>query len=402
MNMNLKYNYLRALLIIPVVLTGGFQTSSAQQKLSVEYQKRAESMYLNVWKRYRMPAQVGLFSENYPSNKKDTLNYFQGAGVKEKEVSFLWPFSGVFSATNVLLKVPSLKAKYKPYQDSLVMGIEQYRDTVRKPAGYQAYPVKFEKTDRYYDDNGLVGIDYMESYFNTKNPVYLQRAKDVFKFILSGWNDDVGGGVTWLEGHNDQKPACTNGMATLTTLKIYEGSKDKYYLEQGKKFYKWMYNTLRDSTGVIVNDVKLDGKQNRTFYTYNTGSLLEAAVMLYKFTGEKQYLDQAKQLARDSYKHFSNVPHYKNLTLQIDLPWFVTVLFRGYEALYKVDGDYRYIAAIEKDLNYAWQNSRDQYGLTTNSWTPIPAELKKPKWLLDEACIAELYARLSILQKEKK
>jgi len=25
-------------------------------------------------------------------------------------------------------------------------------------------------------------------------------------------------------------------------------------------------------------------------------------------------------------------------------------------------------------------------------------QMKKPKWLLDEACIAELYARLSILE----
>jgi rhamnogalacturonyl hydrolase YesR len=371
----------------------------AQQSLSVEYQKRAESMYMNVWSKYRVPAQTGLFSENYPSNKKDTLNYFQGEGVKEKEVSFLWPFSGVFSATNVLMKMPALKFKYKPYQDTLVMGIEQYRDTVRKPEGYQAYPVKFEKADRYYDDNGLVGIDYMESYFNTKNPLYLQRAKNVFKFILSGWNNDVGGGVTWLEGHNDQKPACTNGMASLTALKIYEGSKDKYYLDQGKRFYAWMYNTLRDSTtGIITNDVKLDGKQNRTFWSYNTGSLIEAAALLYRFTGEKKYLNQAQQLAADSYGYYKSVPHDKNLVMHIDLPWFITVLFRGYEALYKIDGNYKYLAAIEHDLNYAWKNSRDKYGFTTHSWLPQQNEVNKPKWLLDEACVAELYGRLSALK----
>lgn len=386
------------------VLAGCYQPAIGQQRnLAAVYQQRAETMYTNIWKRYRVPSQKGLFSEHYPSGKNDTLNYFQGTGVKEKEVSFLWPFSGVFSATNVLLKIPSVRAKYKACQDSLIIGVQQYQDTVRKPSGYQAYPVKFEKTDRYYDDNGLVGIDYMESYLNTKNPLYLQRAKSVFTFILSGWNNDVGGGVTWLEGHEDQKPACTNGMATLTALKIYKGSRDKYYLEQGKKFYTWMYKTLRDpATGIIANDVKLDGKQNLTFYTYNTGSLLEAAVMLYQFTGEKKYLEQAKQLAADSYKYYTGVPHDKNLTMYIDLPWFVTVLFRGYEALYKVDGDYRYIAAIEKDLNYAWQNARDQYGLTTSNWTPNPDVLNKPKWLLDEACIAELYARLSILQKEAK
>ncbi|WP_158827706.1 glycoside hydrolase family 76 protein [Mucilaginibacter lacusdianchii] len=398
--MNLTSKFKGAAALLAFCVLPGF--SSAQKSLAAEYKARAETVYRNVWTRYRVPSQRALFSENYPSNKKDTLNYFQGEAVKEKEVSFLWPFSGVSSATNVLMKIPVLKARYKPYQDSLAMGIEQYRDTVRMPTGYQAYPVKFEKADRYYDDNGLVGIDYMESYFNTKNPLYLQRAKQVFKFILSGWNNDAGGGVTWLEGHNDQKPACSNGMATLTALKIYQGCKEKYYLEQGKKFYNWMYDTLRDSTtGIITNDVKIDGKQNRTFWTYNTGSVIEAAVMLYQFTGEKQYLEQAKQLAADSYKYYSGVPHDKNLILHIDLPWFVTVLFRGYEALYKVDHNDKYVAAVEHDLNYAWQNTRDQYGFTTHSWTPKQDEIKKPKWLLDEACIAELYARLSILKGEK-
>lgn len=399
--MKITNRYLRSAVVFGGMISYTLPCMAQQNATSAIYLHRAEEMYSNIWNHYRVSSQVGLFSENYPSNKKNTLNYFQGESVKEKEVSFLWPFSGVFSATNVLMKVPTLKAKYKTYQDSLVMGIEQYRDTVRKPAGYQAYPVKFEKADRYYDDNGLVGIDYMESYFNTKNPVYLQRAKNVFKFILSGWNDDVGGGVTWLEGHKDQKPACTNGMATLTALKIYQASKDKYYLEQGKRFYSWMYKTLRDTTtGIITNDVKLDGKQNRTFWTYNTGSLIEAAVLLYRFTGQKQYLQQAQQLAADSYKYYSGVPHDKNLMLHIDLPWFITVLFRGYEALYKIDDNYKYLGAIEHDLNYAWMNSRDKHGLTTHSWLPKQPELNKPKWLLDEACIAELYARLSLIKKK--
>jgi hypothetical protein len=196
--MKITNRYLRSAVALGAFISYTLPCMAQQNASSAMYLHRAEEMYSNIWKHYRLPSQVALFSENYPSNKKDTLNYFQGESVKEKEVSFLWPFSGVFSATNVLMKVSALKTKYKTYQDSLVMGIEQYRDTVRKPAGYQAYPVKFEKADRYYDDNGLVGIDYMESYFNTKNPIYLQRAKNVFKFILSGWNDDVGGGVTWL------------------------------------------------------------------------------------------------------------------------------------------------------------------------------------------------------------
>lgn len=395
-----KTGLIRFSLCITLVMYSGF--AGAQNNKSAIYLQRAETMYASIWTNYRVPTYQGLFSENFPSNKKDTLNYFQGAGVTEKQVSFLWPFSGMFSATNVLMRVPSLKTKYKRYQDSLITGVAQYRDSIRQPTGYQAYPVNMEKADRYYDDNGLVGIDYMESNFNTKNPLYLRRAREVFKFIMSGWSNDMGGGVTWLEGHNDQKPACTNGMATLTALKIYQGCKEPYYLAEGKKLYSWMYTTLRDTNGIIANDIKPGNKLNHTFWSYNTGSLLEAAVILYKETGDKQYLAQAQQLASNSYKYFSTVPHDKKLILHVDLPWFMTVLFRGYEALYRVDGNYKYVAAVEQDLNYAWQNSRDQYGYITHSWIPKPDELKKPKWLLDEACIAELYARLSRLQKNRK
>ena len=385
-----------------VICLLSFAQVACGQKLSVRYLQRAETMYAAVWQHYQVPGQPGLLAENYPANRADSLTYMQGGGVPEKAVSFLWPYSGMLSATNVLLKIPAARPRYLPHLRRLMTGLGQYRDSVRMPTGYQAYPVKLEKADRYYDDNGLVGIDLMEAYFNTKNPVYLRRAKGVFAFILSGWNDDLGGGVTWLEGHPDQKPACSNGMATLVALKIYQGNKNKYYLDWGKKFYGWMYRNLRDSTGVYSNDKKLNGSVNRTFWTYNSGSMLEAAVLLYQFTGENHYLVEAQQLARAAYRHFSQVPHDKALTMKIDVPWFVTVLFRGYEALYYQDHDFQYLGAIEKDLDYAWQHARDQYGLVTHSWTPNPAELKKPKWLLDEGCIAELYARLSILEAQRQ
>jgi hypothetical protein len=377
-----------------------FGSVKAQPDDPTLYLKRAETIYHNVWQRYRVPAHPGLFKENYPNNKKDSLSYMQGGGVAEKQVSFLWPFSGVFSATNALMNVSAnYRRKYKSYQDTLVTGIELYGDSKRHPFGYQAYPVKFEKADRYYDDNGLVGIDYMESYLVTRNPLYLKRAQQVFKFIESGWNNDAGGGVTWLEGHNDQKPACSNGMAALTALKIYQGCKKPLYLDAGKRYYQWMYKVLRDTNGIIANDIKVKGQLNPVYWTYNTGSVIEAAVLLYRFTGEKEYLKQAQKLAADSYAYFSKASRNKNLPVAIDLPWFVTVLFRGYAALYEADGNYAYVSAIEKSLNYAWLHSRDSYGLVSHTWLPDAEGLKKPKWLLDEACIAELYTRLASLKR---
>ena len=361
------------------------------------YRKRADSVFQRVWKLYAIPNQPGLFKENYPSGGDVKLDYFQGAEVGEKPVSFLWPFSGMYSAANVLVKFSALEKKYQKYLDTLAKGVLAYRDTSRLPVGYQAYPAILEKSDRYYDDNALVCIDYSEAYLNTKDEKYIDKAKEVFDFIISGWDDKLSGGVYWLEGHFDHKPACTNGMSTLAALKLYKCTKDPKYLDWGKRFYQWMHDHLRNPKGIYYNDIKMDGKINEVYYTYNTGSMLEASVMLYHFTKENAYLEEAKLVAENAYTFFSKTDAYGNVNLTIDLPWFVTVLFRGYEALYQVDHQPKYINAVADALNKAWTNAADRYGLLTAKWATTEQAKRKPKWLLDQACIAELYARLSLL-----
>jgi len=360
------------------------------------YTQRADRFFEKVWKNYRLKKYPGLFSEHYPRGEKVDLDYFQGSNVKEKEVSFLWPFSGMFSAANILVRYSHLEKKYKKYLDTLAIGALAYRDTTRVPAGYQAYPAMLEKSDRYYDDNALVCIDYSEAYLNTKDSIYVNKAKEVFKFIISGWDEKLGGGVYWLEGHKDQKPACSNGMATLAALKLYQATRDPVYLNWAKRFYQWMHSKLRNPNGIYYNDVKMDGKPNETYYTYNTGSMLESAVLLYEFTKDPDYLKEAQLVAKNAYFFFSEGENGAR-TFKIDLPWFVTVLFRGYEALYKQDNNPIYIKAIASCLDVAWTKSSDRYGFLTAKWATDEASKRKPKWLLDEACIAELYARIGLL-----
>src|SRR5690606_531439 len=164
----------RRLLLLALALSPVLLAAQAPRETvtSTEYLKRAETMYHAVWSNFRTHEHE-LFTEHFPSANPVKLDYFQGESVDVQEVSFLWPFSGLFSATNTLLLRPELKDDYLPFLDSLSAGMEMYKDTTRSPAAYQAYPSKFKIVDRYYDDNGLVAIDYMESYFNTKNPVYL-------------------------------------------------------------------------------------------------------------------------------------------------------------------------------------------------------------------------------------
>lgn len=372
---------------------------NSQNKEEESYKNRAESFYDLVYSLYYLP-DYNLFSEYYPNTNQPNINYFNDGEKTAKEVSFLWPFSGMTSAVNVLYKID--KKKYSVPLKNLIEAQKQYRDTVRKPVGYQAYPTRLEKSDRYYDDNGLVGIDYIEAYANTKQAHYLKDAKEVFEFIISGWNTDLEGGVTWLEGVRDMKPACSNGKAAVLALKIYEQTKDKYYLDWGLKFYNWMYTHLRSSENIYWNDMKTaDRSILKTAWTYNTGTMLQSAVSLYKITGKKEYLNEAQLLAEGSYLFFGKKQTDGRISI-LDDPWFTLVLFRGYQDLYEVDKKTKYIDTIIGNINYAWMHARDDKGLLFKDWNAGLDESKTPKWLLNEACIVELYARIALLKNKSR
>ncbi len=387
-------------LFIPILLSVSIAacTGTPADEKPTPNLDRAEEMFQTVWELYRAP-QYGLFSEYYPNSYRPDLTYFNDSTRQAQEVSYLWPMSGVFSSAVELAKINP--EKYTKYVDSMVMAVEKYYDTTRTPFGYQAYPVEFGKVDRYYDDNGLVGIDYIDSYMATGNERYLEKAKQVLTFILSGWSEDFEGGVSWLEGVRDQKPACSNGKAMVLALKLYEATKDPYYLETGKKFYNWIDKYLKDpENGVVWNSWSTTAEAvSPDLYTYNTGTLLQSAVRLYNYTGEQKYLDNAKFLAEGSYKVF--VKHNKDgIPYAENLPWFYLVLFRGYDDLYKVTGDSKYIDEVLRGLDYAWDNCRDKVGLYYHDWSGQTDESQQPKWLLDAACIPEFYARAAILRGE--
>jgi uncharacterized protein YyaL (SSP411 family) len=380
----------------------------AQAQPKDTYLQRAKETFHLVWDKYRVP-EHGLFAEYYPNSYKPDLTYFQESGHKAQEVSYLWPMSGVFSSVNILMELDP--KTYKPYLDSMVVAVEEYLDTTRTPYGYQAYPSKFQTVDRYYDDNGLVGIDYIDAYMVTRDVSYLAKAKEVMTFIESGWTDDFGGGVSWLEGVRDQKPACSNGKATVLAVKIYQATSEKEYLRYAIKSYDWMMEALRDDTldiiwnALLIPDGTTAGRKDtevqKHAYTYNTGTMIQSAVRLYKITGERGYLDDARALAEGSYRYYfghtkDNIPYVK------DIPWFTLVLFRGYQELYEIDKNTKYVDAVIERADWAWVHARDEVGLPYADWTGRKDEQKKPKWLLDTSCMAELYARIALIKAQGK
>ena len=297
----------------------------------------------------------------------------------EKPYSYLWPLCGLIQAAN---EVEAVTGKRK-YFDSVLQSIQAYYDPSAPAASYGSYIVKEKKDDRFYDDNQWIGIACLDAYERTRDQKYLAQGLLVYRFMMTGFDTISGGGLYWKENDHTTKNACSNGPGVLVALQLYHATANKAYLDTALLLYDWTKKNLLSPENVYYDNLQLPShKIDKRTYTYNTGTMLQSSTMLYKITGKNEYLKHAQQLAEGSLKKFfikNRFPgHY----------WFNVVLFRGYIDLYKIDGERKFINAMEQDAESIWQNERDDNNLIGK---------KERKELLDQAAVMEIFARLAAI-----
>ena len=367
----------------------------ARQAEQVNYEIAvADSMLQNILDKYNVE-KYGLLSETYPVNPENKVTYLaEGTEqLRNQEVSFLWPYSGILSGCISLYRTTGDKKYLKILEEKIIPGVELYWDGDRLPACYQSYPKFNGNSDRFYDDNDWIAIDFCDLYELTENKAYLEKAKQLYDYIFSGWDEKLGGGIYWCEQKKTSKNTCSNAPATVLCMKLYNITKDKTYLDQAYKVYNWTKNNLRDSEDFVYWDnITLDGEVNKAKYTYNSGQMILAGVMLYQESGDKQYLEDAQKTAKGAYERFTSINDKTKSRFYTASPWFNVILLRGLTALYKIDENYEYIKTMADNATYAWKNNRDKNGFLGNDWSG--EKIQEYKWLLDNACMVELFSEI--------
>lgn len=250
--------------------------------------------------------------------------------------------------------------------------------------GYQACVTKEKNDTRYYDDNQWIGIACMDAYNRTKKAQYLEISKTIYRFMMSGYDTVSGGGIYWRENDKSSKNTCSNGPGVLLALQLYNVTKQRSYLDTAKLLYDWTNKYLLSPNGVYFDALEMKGnKISRATYTYNTGTMLQSNVLLFKATGDKKYLLEAQRLATAAEHYF-----YRNNRLP-DNYWFNAVLLRGYVELYKIEKDKKRLQFFIDDANSVWQHEKDENGLLGKT---------KSKKLIDQAAMIEIFAHLEELQ----
>lgn len=344
-----------------------------------------------------------LLRENHPFDDKHTVTYL--ASEEQANMpnlySYLWPYSGTFSAVNALFETTQDKKYHQLLDERVLPGLDEYFDTTRTPNAYSSYVKSAPASDRFYDDNVWLGIDFTDTYQLTKDKKYLDKAAMIWNFIESGTDDLLGGGIYWCEQKKESKNTCSNAPGSVFALKLFKATNDSAYFKKGKALYDWTNEHLQDSTDYLYFDnVRLDGKIGKAKFAYNSGQMMQSAALLYQLTNNPVYLEEAQNIAKECYKYFftdfNTTSGESFKMIKKGDVWFTAVMLRGFIELYHLDKNKTYIDAFDKSLSYAWENARDEKGLFHTDLSGNNKDNKK--WLLTQAAIVEMYGRLAAIQ----
>jgi rhamnogalacturonyl hydrolase YesR len=300
--------------------------------------------------------------------------------------SYLWPLCALIQADNEmeLLQYSRLK------MDSTFRVILKYYDTRQPAPGYASYPPPLGGGDRFYDDNQWIGIALMDGYFRKKDPVYLQKSIEIYRYMMTAYDTASGGGLYWQEGKLNSKNTCSNGPGVILALQLYKATKQKSYLDTALLLYNWVNKNLKDTDGLYFDNIRIPGGRiDQRKYSYNTGTMMQSAVYLYELTGSKQYLQEAIDVAKAAEKYFYGTGKLR------DGYWFNAVLLRGYQHLLQHTSDLSFVRSFATCINYALQNNR-------NSESLMVGNNNRTVDMVNQAGMLEILARLTYLQKKYK
>ena len=203
------------------------QFTFAQQSREA-YQDRISIINKNIYSGF-YEANSGLFYETNDSNKN------------EHPHSYLWPLCALIQAANESEAVDSKTVQMKP----VINAIEQYHSALPPAPGYQAYVTK-EKTDsRFYDDNQWIAIAYLDAYNRTGKQQFLDKSKEIYRFMMTGFDTLSGGGLYWREDEKTSKNTCSNGPGILIALQLYKLLDIQVSRDRAQKITDFI-NSLKD------------------------------------------------------------------------------------------------------------------------------------------------------------
>lgn len=319
-----------------------------------------------------LPAR-GLFAEKAP------------AGAAPTQPAFLWGAGVQLSALAAAAREEPSRyaAPLRAYADALQVYWTEHLGI----GGFDVLPAP-KPADRYYDDNVWVVLALVETFEVTGDPAYRDRAEATFRFVMSGEDEKLGGGIYWHEKTRATKNTCSNAPAVVAALRLYQLTGREEYLRAARRLYDWTRARLQDpEDGLFWDNLKLDGEIDRRKYSYNTALMIRADALFHEITGEPRYLEEGRRVALAAQARWL-VPETGGVR---DGGRFAHMLLESFLALHARDGDPRWPRLVGDALAFVHARVRDPNGRHASRWDRPQAAPLPEFMLLDQASAARAY-----------
>ena len=223
------------------------------------------------------------------------------AGAEKRKPDYIWRQAAAFS---MLVGAARHEPKaYLPLMAQHFDGMQRYWDDKVAIQAYEPAPTKGNGNDKYYDDNAWIVITFAEAYQLTHERKYLDRAEETAKFVLSGLDDQGGGGIWWHQLHHDgSKNTCANGpgaVGFLALARLGPAKEADAWTKAARQAVDWTTSKLQDKDGLYDDRmIVATGEVKRGKLTYNSALMIRAYLALYRRDGKPEDLEQAKRIGR--------------------------------------------------------------------------------------------------------
>jgi rhamnogalacturonyl hydrolase YesR len=303
---------------------------------------------------------------------------------KSTKSAFMWGCGVQLSALAAAARLDRGRSltTLRHYVDAL----DSYWGTYKGHSGYGVLPTP-SPPDHFYDDNAWMILALAETYEITRDPQDLRRAEQTYRFVLSGEDDKLGGGIYWHESDKNSKNTCSNAPNIVAGLRLYQLTHRAAYLEPPRRLYAWINAHLQDTDGLYFDNIRMDGSIDKTKWTYNTALMLRANSLFYAITQEKRYLDEAQRIAHAAEAHWVR-PETGAIA---EGGWFAHLLCEAFLSLYDQDKDAHWLQLVRRAVGYVHDHVRDPNGYYAVNWsTPQTIQQEKVP-LLNEASAARAF-----------
>jgi hypothetical protein len=280
--------------------------------------------------------------------------------------SHAWPFSQGLAAT---IEVARLDGARSAAGHAVPARLSTLDHRFRMRGVYRAAP----RGNVYWDDNEWIAQDLLDWDAVHSSPASRRKAAQIFRAITGAWDPvpqkTCPGGVQWTDAPgNDDRNTVSTANGAIVGLRLYLLTHNASYLRWSQRMLGWVERCLHDPDGLYGDHVGGDGRTDRTEWSYNQGSMLEAYRLLYGATGDKADLSRAESIADATLTAFRG-------RWSREPTAFAAIFFRRLLALARQDGRRHYVNAAQSYADSLWRAPHQQ--------------------LFDQAAVVQVYAALA-------